>query len=266
MSDLRLHKLVIRTAEGYDFSLQLAGPVSRFLAWLIDLLATIVIMIAILVIIGMLGSLLLDLAMGMMMIIQFVVWFGYGIILEWFWRGRTIGKRILKLQVIDEQALRLSLNQVIARNLLRIVDALPCFYLIGGLACFFSRRCQRLGDLAAGTVVVRQRRLPELNAEAALGGKYNSFREYPHLEARLRQRVSPELAGLAMDAITRREELLPQARVQLFEALAAAFRRAAIFPPEAVEGMSDEHYVRNCLDSLLHKPGDQNRRKPADSD
>ncbi|MBI5726004.1 MAG: RDD family protein [Planctomycetes bacterium] len=259
MSDLRSHKLVIRTPEGYAFSLQLAGPVSRFLAWSIDLLITVFIMLAIIFALAATGLLFSDIALGLMQLVLFVVWFGYGIIFEWFWHGRTLGKRVLKLRVMDEQALRLSFSQVVTRNLLRIVDCLPGFYLIGGLACFFSRRCQRLGDLAAGTIVVSQARPPELNAELALGGKYNSFREHPHLEARLRQRVSPELAGLAMEAVIRRDELAPQARVELFAAVAGALRRAAAFPPEAVEGMSDEQYVRNCLDSLLRKPGEQNK-------
>ena len=80
---------------------------------------------------------------------------------EWYWRGQTVGKRVLKLRVMDEQALRLEFSQIVVRNLLRFVDFLPGLYLVGGTACVLSRRFQRLGDLAANTIVVRN---PEVDA------------------------------------------------------------------------------------------------------
>jgi hypothetical protein len=185
-----------------------------------------------------------------MMISYFAISIGYGILLEWIWRGQTLGKRILRLRVMDAEGLRLQVNQIVMRNLLRFVDMLPAFYLVGGIAAFVNRRGQRLGDLAANTVVVRNPKLSEPDLEQLLAGKYNSLRDYPHLEARLRQRVSPAEAAIAMRALLRRDGLDPRARVELFSELAEHFRTLVNFPSEAIEGMPDEQYVRNVVDVL----------------
>jgi hypothetical protein len=84
-----------------------------------------------------------------------------------------------------------------------------------------------------------------------LSGKFNSLREYPHLEARLRQRVSPEEARLALQSLLRRDQLELQARLDLFEPLAAHLRSLVVFPPEACEGITAEQYVRNVVDILF---------------
>ena|SRR5688572_18083829 len=76
-------------------------------------------------------------------------------------------------------------------------------------------------------------------------------REYPHLSALLRQRVSPRAASLTLEAIMRRQELEPAPRVALFRDLASSFKEITPFPPEATEGVSDEQYVRNVADVLF---------------
>ncbi|HYR57824.1 MAG TPA: hypothetical protein VEO95_04310, partial [Chthoniobacteraceae bacterium] len=124
-------------------------------------------------------------------------------------------------------------------------------YAIGGAACLLSRRAQRLGDLAANTVVVRLLRHSEPDLDQLLAGKFNSLRQHPHLEARLRQRASPEEARLALQALVRRDELDPAARVQLFAGLAEHFKELVAFPLESVEAMPDEQYVRNVVDILF---------------
>ncbi len=84
-----------------------------------------------------------------------------------------------------------------------------------------------------------------------MAGKYNSLRDYPHLEARLRQRVSPREAGLALQALLRRDQLDPQARIDLFEQMAFHLRSLVAFPAEACEGITAEQYVRNVVDVLF---------------
>jgi hypothetical protein len=158
------------------------------------------------------------------------------------------------------------------RNLLRIVDSpvaivgmgtatvpLPTFYPVGGLVCFFTNKAQRLGDLAASTVVVRIPRITEPNLEQLLPDKFNSLRAYPHLEARLRQRVTPAEASIALQSLVRRDEFDPVARVQLFGDLAAHFKSKVEFPTEATEGMPDEQYVRNVVD-VLYRAGTDRKR------
>lgn len=240
--------LVIRTPEGIEFALRLAGPFSRMLALAVDL-----------AVIAMLGSVLQKI-LGLMMIfgqdfaeaLRIVLYFAisliYGAAAEWIWRGQTVGKRLLHLRVVDARGLRLEPAQVIVRNLLRVADALPALYLVGGLACVVNRQRQRLGDLAAGTVVVRTPRMVRPDLDQLLAGKYNSLAEHRHLAARLRQRVLPEIAQLALDALVRRDQLDPQARLAVFGDLARYFRGLVPYPPEVNEQLSDEPYVRNVVE------------------
>jgi hypothetical protein len=105
--------------------------------------------------------------------------------------------------------------------------------------------------VAANTIVVRNPRILEPDLDQLGTGKYNSLRDYPHLEARLRQRIPPHEAALALQALIRRENFEPEARVKIYTALAAHFREVVPFPPEAVEGIADEQYVRNVVEVLF---------------
>lgn len=98
---------------------------------------------------------------AVLIIAVFLIFAGYFIFFEWLWNGQTPGKRLLKLRVIREDGRPITLWEAIARNLLRIFDAVPGFvvpvYSIGLISIFSSRRDQRIGDMFAGTVVVRER-------------------------------------------------------------------------------------------------------------
>lgn len=249
----RTQTLTVRTPEGVVFATRLAGPVTRFLAWAVDAMC--------IGVIGNFASYLIspiflfspDMAQALGILLYFVVMLAYGILLEWLWRGQTVGKRLLRLRVVDLEGMRLQPSQVVVRNLLRAVDFLPALYIVGGLTCLFSRHAQRLGDIAANTVVIRIPRLETPDVEQLLAGKFNSLRQHPHLEARLRQRVSPAEADLALRALMRRDDFDPAERVKLFRELAAHFRQRVVFPPETSEGITDEQYVRNVVDSLYRR-------------
>jgi uncharacterized RDD family membrane protein YckC len=249
----RAQTLTVRTPEGVVFATRLAGPVTRFLAWGVDLLCILILSN----VIGLIATLIFfvspDLAQAISIILMFVITLSYSILLEWFWRGETVGKRLLRLRVVDLEGMRLQPSQVVVRNLLRAVDFLPAFYVVGGLACLLNRHAQRLGDIAANTVVIRMPRLDTPDVEQLLAGKFNSLRQHPHLEARLRQRVTPAEADLALRALLRRDDFEPAERVRLFSQLAAHFRELVSFPPDASEGLTDEQYVRNVVDSLFRK-------------
>ena len=247
----KINTLTFRTPEGIEFSLLLAGPISRFLAWAVDLLAILAINKLLNVVFGAAGILSQDLATAAYIMGYFIVSIGYGIFLEWYWRGQTLGKRLMRLRVTDVHGLQLQFSQVVIRNLLRFVDSLPALYLVGGLACLINRHAQRLGDFAANTIVVWSPRLDEPDLDQLLEGKYNSFRKHPHLEARLRQHVSPAEARIALQALVRRDEIEPGARVELFESLVSHFKSIVAFPPESTDGISDEQYIRNIVDALF---------------
>jgi uncharacterized RDD family membrane protein YckC len=240
--------LQIRTPEGILFSQALAGPVTRFLAWFIDFMAIAALLTLLSYALLLLRLLDAGLAGAASALGYFIISIGYGIICEWWWRGQTIGKRLLRLRVVDAEGLGLQFNQIVTRNLLRFVDSLPIFYFVGGLACWFSAHCQRLGDLAANTVVIHHPRITQPDLDQVAPGKFNSLRQFPHLAARLRQRVSPAEAALALQALLRREHFQPAARVELFTELAAHFRAKVPFPAEALDGITDEQYLRNVVD------------------
>lgn len=98
---------------------------------------------------------------AILIIILFLIFAGYFIVFEWLWNGQTPGKRLMKLRVIREDGRPITLWEAIARNLLRIFDAAPGFllpvYSVGLVVIFLSSRDQRVGDVFAGTVVVRER-------------------------------------------------------------------------------------------------------------
>jgi uncharacterized RDD family membrane protein YckC len=98
---------------------------------------------------------------AVLIIVLFLIFAGYFIVFEWLWNGQTPGKRLLKLRVIREDGRPITLWEAIARNLLRIFDAVPGFvlpvYSIGLITIFMSVRDQRIGDMFAGTVVIRER-------------------------------------------------------------------------------------------------------------
>ncbi len=256
--------LAVRTPEGVTFEIPIASPFSRCLALVIAaaLIAALTILLGQIVgalkimasSVPLLGRVLDDFGSGALIVMQFAVATCYGMATEWLWSGRTVGKRLMKLRVIDERGLALGLRQVVIRNLFRLLDMMPSMlYLLGGISCLLTKRCQRLGDIAAGTLVIREAESAPPVLEEFVRSERNSFATMPHLEARLRQRTTPEEARLVLDAVIRRSELDPEARLELFSKLADHFREIAEFPDEITIGLSDEQYVRNVAATLFHR-------------
>jgi len=245
--------LRVRTPEGVEFSLTLAGPVVRSLAWMIDCLCiwgTLSLAGKLLKVFALVSS---DVGMAFYILASFVISIGYSILFEWYRNGQTPGKQMLRLRVMDRKGLKLQFSQVVVRNLLRAVDSLPYCYLIGGVTCLVNEKFQRLGDLAAHTIVVRHPKnaIPDINK--LFPDKYNSLRDYPHLVARLRQNLSADDAAIGLQALVRRDEVEPEARMTLFRELATHYRAIVDFPAEATEGVSDERYVRNVIDVVYRQ-------------
>jgi uncharacterized RDD family membrane protein YckC len=256
----RKDTLTIKTPEGIEFRMLLAGPVTRALAWVIDFLcigAASILLNNVLMLTGIVSR---DFYQALYVISFFLFSAGYGITTEWFWRGQTVGKKLFRLRVVDIHGLKLQFSQVLIRNLMRIIDSMPAFYLVGGLSCIINRHSQRLGDFAANTVVIRNPKINEPDLDQLLSGKYNSLRDYPLLAARLRQHASPAEAKIALQALVRRNELNPESRVGLFRTVASHFHSKVSFPEEATHGITDEQYIRNIVDILYQsKPQNSSR-------
>jgi uncharacterized RDD family membrane protein YckC len=140
----------VATPEGIELTLRLAGPVPRALAWAIDL----AIRAALLFAVSMLAAALGRAGMGVILLTAFFVeW----LLPAWFeatWNGQTPGKRAMGIAVLNDDGTPLRWSGALTRNLLRAVDFLPVFYGVGLVAMLVNRDFKRLGDLAAGTVVV----------------------------------------------------------------------------------------------------------------
>jgi hypothetical protein len=87
----------------------------------------------------------------------FLLYWGYYSLFETFWNGQTPGKRLLKIRVIKDSGRQITLFEALARNLIRVIDLLPGFYLVGVITMLCNREQKRLGDLVAGTIVVHER-------------------------------------------------------------------------------------------------------------
>jgi uncharacterized RDD family membrane protein YckC len=245
-------ELTIATPEGVYFRLPLASPAARLYAMLLD---TVIVLAAV----NGLGTLVYWVlakqpGFGFMIITlaEFAIGFSYGALLEGFWNGQTLGKRLFHLRVIDQSGLPLRVEQAWIRNLMRLVDALPLAYLVGGIAVLSSPIMQRFGDRVAGTLVVRETPLPAPVSEVWGRQRYNSFFEYPVIAMRLRRTATPELAGLIQDSLRRRDEFAPYARREIYRDLAAYLQsEVARFPNELVEILSDEQYLINAAGVLF---------------
>ncbi|MFM8704018.1 MAG: RDD family protein, partial [Planctomycetia bacterium] len=162
--------VTIVSPENIAFRFRLAGPAARTLAFLIDLLAIAIVAVLCLLGLGLMGA-VAEVFGGVFLVALFCLWWGYGAVCEVLANGRTAGKAVLGLRVVSQTGLSINPAQAILRNLLRLVDVAPPFFPgVATMAC--TRRLQRLGDLAAGTMVVLERsrkvpRPPRVEAAAA---------------------------------------------------------------------------------------------------
>src|SRR5205809_6936505 len=159
--------LVIETPERVPLHFALASIGNRFIACAIDHTIQIVTLIVLIIIFSIVGdyanigsrvSNAPKWVIALMVVMVFVLMSGYFAIFEWLWRGQTPGKRWMKLRVIREDGRPISFFEAAVRNLLRDFDIMPFpFYSVGLISVFSTDRDQRVGDLVAGTVVVRER-------------------------------------------------------------------------------------------------------------
>lgn len=142
-------RLSLTTPEGVRLLLTPAGPYLRACAWTIDLFCWGALLIVLRIVMpeGRLGN-------GIFLTLVFLVYWGYPIICEVYFGGRTLGKRALGLQVVRSDGLPVGWRQSALRNLLIVADFLPLAYLSGLLCMMFDSQFRRIGDIVAGTQVI----------------------------------------------------------------------------------------------------------------
>ena len=136
------------TPEGVDLGLRVAGPVPRALALTLDTLIKLAVYLVLTPLLALSG-----LGIGLILIASFLVEWLYPVVFE-VTRGATPGKRALGLAVVHDDGTPVGIPASMIRNLLRVVDFLPLFYGLGLISTLMDRDFRRLGDLAAGTLVI----------------------------------------------------------------------------------------------------------------
>lgn len=236
-------RVTIATPEGVDVDLTLAGIGSRFIASLVDTTIKLAAFIGFYVFLfggasllggGDIGSL----GGAVFYVVSFFIWFGYDVLFETLASGRTPGKRWTGLRVVRMGGRPVGFVASAIRNIVRIVDFLPSLYLVGMVAAVSTKMNQRLGDLAAGTVVVREKPMSVVAPEGTPPAST------PPPAAESFPVDSWDIGGITTEELSmirrfleRRAELNPQARAHLAHQLAERFRPKVVgappLPPEA---------------------------------
>lgn len=167
--------MAVATPEGVTFEFTLAGVGSRFVAAFIDGLIQAGLMLSLGLLAWALSNVIGDWAAVLFFVGLFVVYFGYDIAFETLASGRTPGKRWTGLRVVKVGGAPVTFMTSAVRNLLRLVDMLPTMYLIGMVTIIATPKNQRLGDMAAGTIVVRERTVGPSSSSAAASSPWTGY-------------------------------------------------------------------------------------------
>jgi uncharacterized RDD family membrane protein YckC len=220
--------LDVRTPESIAFSYELAGLGSRFLALIVDQAIQIGVLIAIFAglifagsraaahgpapVVNRVGE---SVAIAIIVVIVFTVLFGYFIVFEAVWNGQTPGKRILGLRVVRDRGYPIDFGASLIRNLIRVGEWILGYYVLSAISALLSPENKRLGDIAAGTIVVRDARL-------AVSGELLQQRDEPAYAPTAY--LSGEERALVKRFLERRDTLSDERRAALAEQLAERIR------------------------------------------
>jgi len=242
-------KHTIDTPEQLQLDFPVAGIGSRFLALAIDTLIQFAVTIVGVIAFALLPAMLPSPAragnvwlLGGLGFVFFLLFFGYFAIFEVLWNGQTPGKRAIGLRVIKDSGRPLTVAESVGRNLFRIVDQLPGFYALGMVVALLNSRNKRLGDLVAGSVVIRE-------SLAGVSAPIWQIHESKAPAARVLGAASLTLDDLTLiDAfLNRRNELAPDVRSSMAARILDQLRPKLAGVPE--QGLSAEA----MLESLAYE-------------
>jgi uncharacterized RDD family membrane protein YckC len=252
-------QLNIDTPELVTIEMPLAGIGSRFIALLVDMIiwgAGIVVLFLVAIVflpaIHAASQISEKWAVAIVIFIVFLFNWGYFTLFEAFWNGQTPGKRIAKIRVIQQTGRPIGIFESMARNFVRYIDQIPSFYVVGVIAMFVTKQHQRLGDLAAGTLVVRDR-APESPLWNEVGSRTFTAASFtaqpalpePHSLVTLPAAAIAKLATSDLEVLesffSRRLDMPLDVRQNLADRIAAALRaKSGMEPPP---GISTETFL-----------------------
>jgi uncharacterized RDD family membrane protein YckC len=227
-------KLTIDTPEQTALEFTIAGVGSRFLAIALDTLiqAAVVLVLSIAGIFGVAGLRKFGpaaplWAVALLILIYFLLYFGYFAFFEILWNGQTPGKRAAGIRVIKDSGRPLTPAESIGRNLMRIVDWLPGLYAVGVVSALLTKQSQRLGDLVAGSLVVREASFGELRP--AWQAPQTALPTMSPLGA---HRLSPEDHSLVESYLARRNDLEPSIRYRMADEIFRRIQKKLTLPTD----------------------------------
>jgi uncharacterized RDD family membrane protein YckC len=224
----------ISTPEGVQLALPLAGIGSRFMALMIDsLIGIAVLLLAVLAAYALAGDVAASIVAAVGLLVTYV---GYHVVMEVFGGGRTIGKRATGLRVVSDGGAQIGLRASLIRNFFRILEGLVTSYIPAMISVLATRNNQRLGDLAAGTLVVRDQRPASVVAPSAPSVAPERFASWDVTG------IGEEEATAVRAFLERRSDLRPGARRALAGQLAGQLRPlvAGVRP-----GLGDETFLEH---------------------
>jgi uncharacterized RDD family membrane protein YckC len=226
--------LTIATPEGVELHLTLAGPASRFVSAIVDILIQIVLLVCVSIVLSIAGhgfGVGSGLALLLWAVVSFAVITSYDVFFEVFHSGRTPGKRLNGLRVVRASGHPVTFLTSAVRNVIRPVDFLPSAYLLGAIVILATPKNQRIGDMIADTLVVRERAgtqrraidVPVPSAPVPTGAWDTS-------------RVSPEEIAAVRQFLERRTEIELGSRNEIARTLAERLRPKVTGAPGELRG------------------------------
>jgi uncharacterized RDD family membrane protein YckC len=250
-------RYLLDTPENVPLSFELAGLGSRFVAALLDYVFITVVDIGLLVLAFVVLSATgydfmtaeeADMSIPAAFFIVFVmiviaaIFFLYPLIFEIVWNGQTPGKRITGIRMVRNDGAPITALAAVIRNVIRIIDFLPMYYIVGALVMFIDSKSRRLGDLAAGTICIKERRdavvsLDTLSQPVTSGISRSDQEEITDEDLERLRQLTPEDIRLANEFLQRRSTLARSVTSDLAGqiALRLASKMGVAVPPGEAE-------------------------------
>ena len=248
----------VSTPENVSFSFDVAGIGTRFLAALIDLIIYLLVSLALSIAYSRSQQYITDEHVGSVITAIYIgftfgLYWAYYILFEIVWAGQSPGKRLIHIRVVRMDGTPASAVQIVIRNIARLVDMFPGFYAIGFAVMFASGQSRRLGDFAAGTLVVREESRASIKPVLLASTGSHSLSPKAQAEAAMLpvHMLSDVQRRLIRDFIQRREQIgeSQRARFALQIASSAASQMGAAIPTQSAQAEYFLELIAGSIDN-----------------
>lgn len=240
-------EISIPTPENMEFSHEPAGIGSRFVASLVDAILQSAMILGLLLITGVgvsswrESASSLDIwAGGAVILLFFLIFWGYHIIFEMLWNGQTPGKRSAGIRILKDGGYPIGFLDSVVRNLLRPIDFLPFYYGVGAIVVMSNNKCKRIGDFAAGTIVVKERRIKMPNSLAPQHMNTNEDITIAGQRLTNLHKLTDEEFNIVRQFMARRSGIQKDARATLARKIARPLVKKLDLRPELILGHEEE--------------------------